>query len=175
MRFPSIFITGIFLFFAPFLTHAEQRDWSEWAQQEIADLYFDLDSTPEEDLPQGFKVLDLVENREFSINNIKDPKQRQLANTVLTHFDRLYSREAMEQSPYQTYGKEQVLEFLFLINENGKVVGGVLWMYQDGRDEDGNESDINWQAIYRFDQTGAPLLDDNGVPFDDFYFAWSGF
>lgn len=169
----------LFLFLACLSTQAQaaaaaQKPWSQWSQEEKADLYMDLDYSDEGDVPAGFKIIDLKKDGNFNVELMEDKAQKVFAKTVLRHFDNKFSREDIEQSEYSKYGDEEVMDFLLVIDNMGCIVGGMLRVYQDGRDQDGNDSDVNWQAVYRFDGNGDPLLDENGHEYDEMYFSWSG-
>lgn len=144
--------------------------WTDLSLEEQAEILYDLDYLPRYDtdrLPLGTRVI------EIDIESVPS-RYSDIVNRVLENVEREISREGIEQSPYSTYGEEEITAFYLLVNKTGLPLGGVINLYQEGRYEEEDDSeDINWSASLRFDSSGEPFEDENG-PVDELRFEWSG-
>lgn len=164
-------IIAAVIFFSIF-SYGVERTWDELSKSDQADILYDLSYSSGDDLV-GVQVIDLLTEENFVIENV--PKEyREVVKIALETFDNEMSRESIEQSPYSTYGDEELIELYVLVNKAGVVLGGIISAYQDGRDQDGNDSDVNWSATMRFDGEGKPFEDENGYSVDEMNFEWSG-
>lgn len=159
-------------------TDSRESKWASLSLNEQAEILYDLDIYSDDDLPQGVRIVDLLKDLNvdynFTVEMINNEKYRAFAKKVLTTFENEVDREAIAQSYYNSFNEAYPIEFLLLVDVKGEVVAGNLRMFQDGRDENGEEADINWQAAIRFNNDGGLFLDENGHPYDDLYYEWSG-
>jgi len=130
------------------ISSAMTTDWSELSKSDQYEILLDLESHGEEDLP----------NKSVVINMLDDTKKNSdllaYRDLTLAKFESEVDRESIDQSPYSTYGDKRILSFYILTDAHQKILGAYIYLYQDGRDEDGNEGDINWGASARFDHNG---------------------
>lgn len=172
MNLIKIFFFCIFGIGAAFAGSDFQK-WGELSLDEQADILYELDYLEDGTVP-GTTVVNLVSSGKVSFLDIQDIEQRKLAEKIIIFFEREVDRESIDQSPYATYGEPRLVGFYFLLNSLGQVLAGSISFFQDGRDEDGEEADINWRASMRFDSEGKPFVNENGEYYDDLRFEWSG-
>lgn len=161
------FILSLFIFLSS-TAFANGPKWENLSKSQQYDLLYDLEYLGEDALPQGTKVLNLTEEARSY------PQFKTYMDLVTALFKNDVDREAIDQSPYEADGNEEVRDFYVLIDENNQILGAYVYLYQDGLDEDGNKGDINWSASARFDQNGAFFTDQEGNIFDELRFEWSG-
>ncbi len=154
------------------MTVSAQSQWEQLSRDDQAEFLTDLEYKQTDTLP-GLKVLCLGDEDKFSLQDI--PRNfRDFVEKVFETSDEEISRESIEQSDYEAYGDEEILSLCLLLGENEEVLGGAIGFYQDGRDEDGQEGDINWQANLIFDQNAEVFRNSDGQAYSDLYFDWSG-
>lgn len=175
----KVFIALFFVSFSQTKALAEcahPRDsWNHLDRATQADILQSLDYLDKAELPLGTSVAAYTDFHNASTaSKISNKTHQEYVKKIISVFDREVSREEIEQSPFQTYGDEQIPGIYLLVDCNQEILGALLYKYQDGRDEDGNEGDINWSASARFDQDGELFVDEHGKPYDDLYFEWSG-
>ncbi len=170
-----ILIIGAGLSFNLALAHAKNK-WSELSLEQKANLLLELEYIEEANLPKDIKIINYAAKGDLDTKslNITNKVHHVYVQSLLEAFEDKVSRESIEQSEYSEYGESVITSLYLIIDNSGVVIASVLEMFQDGRDQDGNESDVNWRALVRFDQNGDVLLDESGQPFDELYFEWSG-
>jgi len=145
---------------------AENITWDEMSKTDKYDVLWELDYTPQDQLPADTKSINLL--KELSTY----PEHQAYFDAALITLDEI-DRESIEQSPYSTHGPEELIEFIILL-KNNEVLGARIYMYQDGRDENGEDSDVNWGASVTLGSDADFFKDENGEAFDDLRFEWSG-
>ncbi|MGH1467976.1 MAG: hypothetical protein ACRBBP_03720 [Bdellovibrionales bacterium] len=168
----KITILCAIIFFSIF-SYGSGKTWDELSLSDQADILYNLDYFSPDDELKGVQVINLLTEGEFIAEEVSE-EYRAVAKIALETFDDEVSRESIEQSPYSTYGDEEVIEFYLLTDVSGKILGGTVSFYQDGRDQDGEDSDVNWSATMRLDADGKPFKDENGYSVDEMRFEWSG-
>lgn len=150
--------------------------WNTLDRDTQADILKELDYLTEKDLPDGTEILNLADwqTKDFDISKIENETYRNYVIGIIDVFDDQVSREQIEQSPFSAYGDPKLSNLQLLLDSKGEVLGASLGFYQDGRDEEGEAGDINWQAHVIFDGKGKIFSNDNGEPYNDLYYEWSG-
>jgi hypothetical protein len=147
-------------------------------KDEQAQILLDLDYLPQGELPLDTKTINYLDStvtalsaKDLKINNLK---HKSYIEKIISVFESEVSREDIEQSEYSAYGESEITALYLLVDDLDNILGSVLAFYQDGRDQDGEEADVNWQARVRFDSQGDVFLNDDDEPYDELYFEWSG-
>lgn len=164
------------LFIAMFFSSGFAGDlsWGQMSLEQRSALLEDLDFIDTEDLPEGVQLLEVATFGEMDLTLLSDPAQVSFVEQLLLTVDETIDRESIDQSPYYAEGEPTVSELYLLLDKEGVILGGHIYMYQDGVDEEGLAGDINWSASMRFDEEGKPFEDENGQEVDDLYYEWSG-
>ncbi len=150
-----------------------QKKWDNLTQDDKSEILNDLEYNST-DLPVGLKVLNVAENYEKT-DKKTSLRIKKFIKKSLSTFENEVSRESIEQTDYLTYGEEEVIYFGILLNEKFEILGANLIVYQDGREENGEESDVNWTVSIRLDEHGEIFKDESGNAYDELYFEWSGY
>lgn len=174
----SILISSVVINFLAFSSRADlsAKTWKDLSLDQQAELLLDLEYTDESDLPKGVSVINYLPSSSVKTEDLKvtNPVHQNYIKKILQVFEDEVSREDIEQSEYSAFGDAEISELYLIVDANQNILAGILGMYQDGRDQDGNDSDVNWQSRVRFDANGEILIDDNGQTYDELYFQWSG-
>lgn len=172
----------LFTFFYSFFAHSVEPSWDSMSLDEQAGLLENLDYIDESEIPKNLKVINYLDSS-FILNSkltsfedlkITNPKHKVYIEKILQVFEDEVSREDIEQSEYSAFGDPQISTLYLLIDQNDQIVGALLGFYQDGRDQQGEDSDVNWSAQVRFDSNAEVFTDENGQTYDELYFEWSG-
>jgi hypothetical protein len=158
----------IFIALGSHAASAQSQNWSDLSKGQQSELLYDLEYLDEDELPSETIVIDLLEELEVY------PQFELFMKSASARFNVEVDRESIEQSPYRSFGEEELLTFYILVDANQEILGAYAYFKQDGRDENGNEGDINWSASVRFDQEAQFFTDENGQRVDELRFEWSG-
>jgi hypothetical protein len=149
-------------------------NWADLSVEDQAEILYDLSYYVDFDEAEDVEIYKVnVDN--LTLYSDYKGKYESYISKLLNTFINKVDTEAIDQSPYLTSGEPEVTSITLLVNLNDEVVGAEIRVYQEGTFEDGEESDINWTASLRADKNAQVLRDENGNPFDDLYFEWSGF
>ena len=174
----SILILSVVIHFFAFSSHADlsAKSWAELSLDQKAELLLDLEYLDESDLPKDVSLINYLPSSSVKTEDLKvaNSAHQNYIEKILQVFEDEVSREDIEQSEYSAYGDAEISELYLIVDANQNILAGFLGMYQDGRDQDGNDSDVNWQARVRFDANGEILKDERGQTYDELYFQWSG-
>ncbi len=152
------------------------QKWESLSLSDQAELLSELEYLQGNELPRNTKLVSYVQkNKTFELNQIKNKAHKLYVEKAILRFDESVSREELEQTHFTLYGEEIFRGIDLLVSCDEKVIlGGVIHKFQDGRNENGQEEDINWSAMVRFDQNAEILKNQSGQPFDDLSFSWTG-
>ncbi len=152
------------------------KTWDSMSLDDRAEILSDLEYISDEDLPENSEVIRYVDAELVLAGDliIPNPDHRIYIEKIIEVFEDEVSREDIEQSEYSAFGDPQISLLYLLIDHSGAIVGALLGFYQDGRDIDGEDSDVNWSAYVRFNSEGEILSDENSQTYDELYFEWSG-
>lgn len=182
MKLANIIFIFVFTFFYSFVIHSAQVSWDSMSLDEQANLLENLDYIDESQLPKNLKIINYLDSS-FVLNSkltsfedlkITNPKHKAYIEKIIQVFEDEVSREGIEQSEYSAFGDPQISTLYLLVDESEDVVAALIGFYQDGRDQEGEESDVNWSAQVRFNSKAEVFADENDQAYDELYFEWSG-
>lgn len=143
--------------------------WDQLSLEQQNELIVDLEYAS---APAGTKIIQLVgygvEIDSVSIEKPYSGPYQNYINGMIKSFYREVSWEEIEQSEYQSYGDAEITGLWIITDETTqKIIGANMSVYQDGRDQDGEEADVNWSVQFHTNQELEPIE-------DIYYFEWSG-
>jgi hypothetical protein len=166
----------VLFFFQQSHANPSALTWQSLSLDQQAELLLDLEYIDEAELPKDITVLNYHSSSFTPVEDLRitNPVHQAYVDQILGVFESEVSRESIEQSEYSAFGDSQISELYLILDTDGNIVAAILGMYQDGRDQDGNDSDVNWSARVRFNEEAEILKDDRGQTYDELYFEWSG-
>jgi hypothetical protein len=142
-------------------------DWNNLPRSEQTEILLELEYI---NAPVGTEKVVLINSASDAIpvdETYQGSYQDYINNMIEEYHDKV-STEGIEQSPYPSYGAPVITELILLIDANSKkVLGANMYVFQDGRDEDGAEADVNWGVNFQTDENAQALE-------DFYYFEWTG-
>ena len=149
------------------MTSIYSSEWNNLPRSEQSEILLDLEYSS---APAGTEKIILINSASEAIPTdatYQGSYQVYINNMIEEYRDKV-STEGIEQSPYPFYGAPIIKELILLIETNSKkVLGANMYVFQDGRDEDGEEADVNWGLNFQTDENAQALE-------DFYYFEWTG-